>query len=1137
MSQLFLPILALVMTSAAVRGQTTSPIRVPRDPCVMPDGNAILFAWRRDLWMAPIDGGAARRLTVHPANDAAPRPSPDGRRIAFLSDRSGSTQIHVLDLEGGAPRQITFDSHPKTLVGYTPDGAGLLVIRRTDRAPFRSESARLFRLDPSGEEPPRMLFDAGLTQAAMSPDGSLVLFTRGRASWWRKGYRGSQASQMWLADLRHEPVTLTRLDRDRPHFQNVSWKDPMWAPDGKGFYFVSDPDGTFDIWYRALEDDSPRRVTRVSAADGSDDGVAFPSLSADGRTLVFRRLFDLWRVDPATGGSAPIRLHARGDTLADRIERRTETSATDVAFTLDGKQMAFVAGDDVWVMDRVLREPVRVTRDPHRESSLEFSKDGRRLFYVSDAGGEVDIFEAHCKREDGIWWLARPEDFSIRRITEDAAVESSLRLSPTGKHVAYVKGADLYVMDADGTDHRRVVAMWSRPRYAWSPDGKWLAYATQDDDYNSDVWLMPLDASREPFNLSRHPDRDGEPVFSGDGKRLAFTGRHDGDETDIYWVNLSKKEEETSERDRKLAEALQAMKRKAPRSAERGASRPGRRTDPVVVTIDFEGLRDRIHRISIPDSTETGLIWSPDGKKLCFQATVGGERGFYAVEFPTPRTPRRVSSSGLGKARWLATTNEIVGMAAAPRAAVGSPATPPRGPRGPRRFRGMRGFSGGGGVPAAMDPRGSVKTFSFEVRTVRDWGAVRQLAFDQAWRAMRDRFYDENLNDRDWPAVRAKYRPVVAQCLAREEFSEVVNMMLGELNASHLGHRGGTDPLPVFRPGGRWTPTTYHLGLRFAAGHPGPGLKVESVIPRSPCARSKSLVHPGEIVIAMDGQGVGPETDVDRLLTLEREREVELTVLDRASNERKVVVRPAASVAGLLYDEWVDRNRAAVEAASDGRLGYLHIRGMNMTSFRQMEEDIYAAGHGKDGLIVDVRFNGGGSTTDHVLTALTQPVHAITVSRGSGPGYPQDRKVYASWNKPIVLMCNEYSFSNAEILSHAIKQIGRGRLVGMRTAGGVISTGSVRLLDGSSVRMPGRGWYLATTGEDMELNGCEPDIALWNPPQGPDLQLEAAVKALREDVEKWRARPRPELVPASVKRRAARPVDAAHPAGKGGNRR
>jgi tricorn protease len=238
-------------------------------------------------------------------------------------------------------------------------------------------------------------------------------------------------------------------------------------------------------------------------------------------------------------------------------------------------------------------------------------------------------------------------------------------------------------------------------------------------------------------------------------------------------------------------------------------------------------------------------------------------------------------------------------------------------------------------------------------------------------------------------------------------------------------------------------------------------------------------------------------------------------------------------VSGLLYDEWVDRTRAEVEKASGGKLGYLHIRGMDMGSLRQMEEDLYAAGHGKDGLIVDVRFNGGGSTADHVLTILTQPVHAITRSRGSGEGYPVDRLAYASWSKPIVLMCNEYSFSNAEILSHAVKQLGRGTVVGMRTGGGVISTGSQRLVDGSSVRMPTRGWYLITTGEDMELNGCLPDVALWNAPGGQDLQLQRAVQALADGVAKAHSKPKPEPVPAALKRQQERAASGGN--GNGGN--
>ena len=426
-----------------------------------------------------------------------------------------------------------------------------------------------------------------------------------------------------------------------------------------------------------------------------------------------------------------------------------------------------------------------------------------------------------------------------------------------------------------------------------------------------------------------------------------------------------------------------------------------------------------------------------------------------------------------------------------------------------------------------MNASGKTETFGFEVRSQRDWREIRKIVFDQGWRAMRDRFYDPAYNNKDWYAMRAKYRPMAAECLGAAEFSQLMNMMLGELNASHMGHRGGTDPLPDFDAQNEWSPTTYHLGLRFQLDNDAKdakGLVVESVIPKSPCSRARSLVEAGESLLAIDGVAVDRDSDLEKLLTLEKLRDVKLRVKSKSGEERDVMVRPTSSVAGLLYDEWVEKTRAQVEKLSEGKLGYLHIRGMNFRSFRQMEEDLYHAGAGKEGLIIDVRFNGGGSTADHVMTALTQPVHAITKSRGSGEGYPQDRRIYASWTKPIIMMCNEHSFSNAEIVSHAVKQTGRGRLVGMRTAGGVISTGAVGLLDGGMVRMPMRGWYLATTGEDMELNGCEPHIALWNDPTwnspgGTDQQLSKAVEALQEDVAKEKESGNVKITPASQLRK------------------
>jgi tricorn protease len=364
--------------------------------------------------------------------------------------------------------------------------------------------------------------------------------------------------------------------------------------------------------------------------------------------------------------------------------------------------------------------------------------------------------------------------------------------------------------------------------------------------------------------------------------------------------------------------------------------------------------------------------------------------------------------------------------------------------------------------------------------------------------------------------------------------------MLGELNGSHLGFMatsaqgpgGAPGPGPRRGPRGpgtpgapaadgpgdpRWNVTTAHFGLRFDPGYKGPGLKVRDVIPGTPADHKATRIVAGEVLLAVDGTTVDPALDLTKVLNGPIERDVKLTVRNLEGKEREVTLRPIAYQAArtLLYDKWVKDNRKTVDELTKGTLGYLHIQAMSMPSFYKFEEELYSAGAGKSGLIIDVRENGGGSTTDHLLTALTQPVHAITIPRGGGQGYPQDRRVYATWSKPIVVLCNQNSFSNAEIFSHAIKTLKRGKLVGVPTAGGVISTGASTIMDIGTLRLPTRGWYILETGEDMELNGAVPHYTLWPHPadfaRGFDAQLSKAVEVLSADVKEEAQRPRPKL--------------------------
>jgi len=1075
--------------------QDAAPVRLANRPALSPDGATVAFSWGGDVWTVPTGGGRARALTRHPAADRDPEFSPDGKQIAFVSDRQGSPGLYVMPAEGGIPRQVGFHSAGYAPQGWAPDGRSILVSAPRDH--FWRESDRFFlvRTDERAAESP--LFDAAGRNGSLSPDGKRLLFTREGAPWWRKGYKGSQASQVWLYDLAAK--SFTKL-LDPPG--GALW--PLWRADGEGFYYVGVHKGAFNLIERDLEAKTDHPLT-----DFEDDSVVFPCVSRDGKTVVFRHLLDLYRLRPGAGKPAErLEVTFEADLVRDPVERKTLTEATQVAFSRDGLEVAFVAGGDLWVMDTELREPKRVTATPEEERDPEFSPGGDVLLFVSDREGQADVWKAERADAAKDWW--QNSAFKLDRMTRDGEVESAVRWAPDGKSVAFVRGAgDLWVMGADGKDARRVVASWNPPRYDWSPDGKWLVYSREDDDFNADIWLAPLDGATPPFNLSRHPDNETDPVWSPDGKVIAFTGRRVDSEVDIYFVWLAEEEDDKTARERTVEKAVEKIKKgrkKGKGKGEGGDKTPEPETPktPPKVVIDFDRIHERVRRVSIPDSTESDLFWSPDSKTLAFAGTVEGKDGVFTVDFPDDLKPKLLSSKTGTQARWLEAGNQIVWLSE--------------------------------GRPAKLTPTGQETPYRFRAPHEADRVGKYRAAFDLCWRAMRDRWYDDRLGNRNWDAVRRKYADAAAHAPDAEGFTTAVHLMLGELNGSHLGFsttprasspgpRRGRPPAAPADPAERNPLTTAHLGLRFDPDHKGPGLKVRDVIPGSPADHKATRVRPGELVLAVDGTAVDPAFDLTKVLNGPPDRDLRLTLRDAEGKEREAVLRPISydRARSLLYDRWVKDNRKAVDDASKGALGYLHIKSMDFPSFYKFEEELYSAGAGKSGLVIDVRENGGGSTTDHLLTALTQPAHAVTVPRGGGPGYPQDRRVYATWSKPVVVLCNQNSFSNAEIFSHAIKTLKRGKLVGVTTAGGVVSTGAMPVMDLGFLRLPTRGWFVPDTGEDMELNGAVPDETVWPDPtdfaRGVDAQLARAVAVLSADVKKDAERPRPKLRKATERGR------------------
>ena len=1101
----------------AQESQSVHLIRMVGNPSVSPQGDRIAFSWIGEIWSANIDGSDIQRLTNNDATDGQPIFSPDGKRIAFISDRTGSNQIFVMAHDGSEIRQATFHSAGYELSDWFPDGKHVLALGSRDH--FHRDATRLIKVSVDERKQEVVLADAMAEYARVSPNGKSILFTREGERWWRKGYEGARSSQIWLLDLKSGEFS--ELIRE-----NVECRWPTWMANGNGFYFVKGELHGLDLWSYRFRKKGKKPGKQKVFHSFADDSIVYPAISRDGDTLVFRHLFDLYSMNLDSGNQPnKIELSVSDDVDLPRKELRRELSeATDVAFTKDGLEIAFIAGGDVWVMDTVLREPKRVTSTDGYEEDVQFSPDGNELWYVSTTDGQPDIFRATRKDAKKYWW--QNDEFILQKITDDTRVESDLQFTSDGKHLVMQQGrGDLVRLDPESSKKSSLVNGFSGIDYDISPDGHWIAYSKEDNDFNRDVWITKLDGSIDPVNISRHPDDDGNPKFSADGKLLAFTGRRVDSEIDIYYVYLQEADDDETTRERKIEEAIDLMKKKRKNNAssQKGNEKDkkdvnGAKTDPSTkkinrkgqeedkkldqneeptdedesdepeeVKVDLNRIHERVRRIAISNSSESGLLFAPEGQKLAFRAKIDGKDGWYTVEFPKEMKPKLLTTSTGSAAVWHKEAEGILFLR--------------------------------DGSPAKIDKTGKLETYGFKVRQLASRSGWLKSGFEKAWLTMREAWYDERFANHNWDQIRRKYAPVAEQMHDTAGLAQVIQLMLGELNGSHLGFYPNDAPGEHKVEG--WEDATAHLGVRFVHDFQGPGLMIRDVLKDGPADLAKSRLAAGDVIVSIDGATVDPAMDLTTILNGRLDRDITLRVkrdgkdVDQGDEEDKnknleeefdAVIRPISysRARSLLYEHWLDHNRMTVEEGSAGKIGYLHIRAMNMSSFYEFERQLYNVGYGRQGLIIDVRDNGGGSTTDLLLTALTQPRHAITQPRGGGQGYPQSRSVFASWPKPIVVLCNQNSYSNAEIFSHAIKTLGRGKVIGVQTAGGVISTGSAMINDVGRIRVPFRGWFLLDNGEDMERNGCLPHEVIWPKPselpQGVDRQLDRAIESLLDEI-------------------------------------
>ncbi|KPL14232.1 MAG: peptidase S41, partial [Bacteroides sp. SM23_62] len=626
-------------------------------------------------------------------------------------------------------------------------------------------------------------------------------------------------------------------------------------------------------------------------------------------------------------------------------------------------------------------------------------------------------------------------------------------------------------------DEKILVNHWNAPSgVRWSPDSKWLAYALRDLTFNGEIYIHAADGSKGPYNISMHPRQDHSPVWSRDGSKLGFISARNNLDDDIWFVWLRKEDSQKTKQDWEEEEEDDPQKSNG---KDKGKDEEKEKKDKIEpVLIDFEDIHERLVQLTSLSGNEGNLAISKDGKTFYFTTRNPGNEGRDLFQIKWDGKDMKEVTRG-GK----------------------NPYNVKLDPTGKFIYMNIQGklsrISTNGKEEENLPVAAKMKI---------DYQAELNQIFEEAWRALRDGFYDPEFHGKDWEGLKSKFKPYCMEASTKTDFMYMYNIMLGQLNASHMGLYGQDREQTQ-------SERTGLLGINIAPRDK--GVLIEHVVPDSPADKMASKLNAGDVILSVNGENVSGDISFWSLLANTTDEKILLAVEDTNGGQREVVIRPTGSLRTELYNEWVKERRKLTDEYSGGRLGYLHIRGMDIQSFERFERELTAAGHDKEGIVIDVRYNGGGWTTDYLMAVLNVKQHAYTIPRGADTTlssnknyrdyYPfSERLPFFAWNKPSIALCNENSYSNAEIFSHAYKNLGIGTLVGRPTFGAVISTGGIGLIDGSYVRMPFRGWFVKANDMNMDWEPARPDIEVFNSPdhkaKGVDEQLQKACEALLEQL-------------------------------------
>lgn len=1089
-------LLVTVLSVAPVAGSADAPAsltRLLRQPTV--SASHIAFAYANNIWTVERGGGAARRLTSFHGQTANPRFSPDGKWIAFSAEYAGNLDVYVMPSEGGEPQRLTWHPGADTVQGWTPDGSA--VVFASGRATAAPGPAPRFWTVPArgGAETPMALPRA--YQGRISPDGARVAY-RVNNSWddERRNYRGGQNRPIWIVDLK-------TFDLVMPPWTDSKDIEPVWV--GGTVYFLSDRDGVSNVW--SFEPDS-KKLTQVTKFRD------FDVKTMDGRAdaLVFEQAGYIHELDPATGREHIVNIRAVGDFpwMMPRWEDVT-ARMTHSALSPTGKRVVTEARGEIFTIPAEKGDIRNLTRSSGTaEREPAWSRDGKWVSYFSDKSGEYALV---IESQDGI---AAPREIPIK----NSKHYYTPSWSPDSKKILYTDtDFNVWVMDVAsgqpkllGTDPWAVPARSLNP--TWSPDSKWVAFAARLNTLYRAIFVVNVETGWKKQITDGLADATF-PVWDVSGKYLWFLAStdfglrsqwldmtsYDREETfGLYLVVLKKGEPSPllpeSDEDKGMVAPTPKDSPGAPSSGDASAPAALSATSPVSVTIDFDGLAQRV----------IGVAGVPQRQYSDLQAGLSGV--VYYLQAPDAGSGARGSALHRYKISDRKTTVFVSNVAEYDVSADGRKLlyrtpSPGGGPFGPPALEGR------GANPPSLylvdadkaPPTAGQGKLDVELRMNVDPRAEFTQMFNEGWRNQRDYLYVDNMHGADWPKVRQMYAALLPFAMHRSDLTYLIDMMGSEIAIGHSYVRGGALPEIPPSQGGL-------LGADFQVDNGRYRITRiydnESWNPelRAPLSNPGVDVSVGDYVLAVNGAELAAPDNIHRLLDGTANQQTVLTINSQPTlvGSRQITVIPIANEQGLRTRAWVEDNRRLVEKLSDGRLAYVYVPNTGQSGYASFNR-YYFAQQDRQGAIIDERFNGGGSAADYIIDVLQRDFDGY-FNNVAGERRPFTSPSAGIWG-PKVMLVNEMAGSGGDLMPYMFKRRKIGPLVGKRTWGGLVHTAdSPTLLDGGTMIAPRGGFFTRDGKWAVENEGVAPDIDIENFPKdviaGRDPQLERAVQeALR----------------------------------------